>query len=108
MPDEPASVDFLYVETDIPAGMTIAEWRAQRAQAARRRTPASRTLAALVQALIRRLGGACRAPALAHLAAAVCRRRASGWRTRGRADQPAPGAPLAASARRPGRREAAA
>jgi hypothetical protein len=31
MADQPVSHDFGYVHTDIPAGMTIREWRAQRA-----------------------------------------------------------------------------
>jgi hypothetical protein len=31
MADRPGSHDFVYVHTDIPAGMTIREWRAQRA-----------------------------------------------------------------------------
>ena len=31
MTDAPISHDFVYVHTDIPAGMTIREWRAQRA-----------------------------------------------------------------------------
>ena len=31
MTDEPFSHDFGYVHTDIPAGVTIREWRAQRA-----------------------------------------------------------------------------
>ena len=31
MIDEPFSHDFVYVHTDIPEGMTIREWRAQRA-----------------------------------------------------------------------------
>ena len=31
MADPPGSHDFVYVHTDIPAGMTIREWRAQRA-----------------------------------------------------------------------------
>jgi hypothetical protein len=31
MADPPVSYDFGYVHTDIPAGMTIREWRAQRA-----------------------------------------------------------------------------
>lgn len=30
MSDEARSYDFIYVETDIPPGMTIREWRAQR------------------------------------------------------------------------------
>lgn len=30
MSDEPASYAFVYVETDIPPGMTIREWRRQR------------------------------------------------------------------------------
>ncbi|MCD6725984.1 MAG: hypothetical protein LT070_01970 [Solirubrobacteraceae bacterium] len=37
MGDEPASYDFVYVETDIPPGMTIREWRAQRSAERRRR-----------------------------------------------------------------------
>ena len=31
MADQPVSHDFVYVHTDIPAGMTIRQWRAQRA-----------------------------------------------------------------------------
>jgi hypothetical protein len=31
MPDQPDSYDFVYVDTEIPAGMTIREWRRQRA-----------------------------------------------------------------------------
>ena len=31
MSDRPNAHDFLYVHTDIPPGMTIAQWRAQRA-----------------------------------------------------------------------------
>ena len=31
MADPPVSHDFVYVHTDIPAGMTIREWRAHRA-----------------------------------------------------------------------------
>ena len=31
MADPPGSHDFVYVHTDIPAGMTIREWRAHRA-----------------------------------------------------------------------------
>jgi hypothetical protein len=31
MATHPASQDFAYVHTDIPAGMTIGEWRAHRA-----------------------------------------------------------------------------
>jgi hypothetical protein len=44
MTDEPFSHDFVYVHTDIPEGMTIREWRAQRAAdrtAARRAAPAA-------------------------------------------------------------------
>ena len=40
MSDRPNAHDFLYVHTDIPPGMTIAQWRAQRAtsrQTVRRR-----------------------------------------------------------------------
>ena len=32
MATHPASHDFAYVHTDIPAGMTIGEWRADRAK----------------------------------------------------------------------------
>jgi hypothetical protein len=32
MADQRAAVDFMYVEVDIPADMTITSWRAQRAQ----------------------------------------------------------------------------
>lgn len=54
MPDQP-SYDFVYVRTDIPEGMTIREWRAQRAmerrqgraRAHRRRARLSRVLAAV-------------------------------------------------------------
>ena len=31
MPDAAGPYDFMYVHTDIPDGMTIREWRAQRA-----------------------------------------------------------------------------
>jgi hypothetical protein len=66
MSDGPASYDFAYVETDIPPGMTIREWRAQRAaesaaqreaeREARRRRSRTRTVfAALGRANGRRL-----------------------------------------------------
>jgi hypothetical protein len=58
MPDLPVSHDFVYVHTDIPAGMTIREWRAQRvadragahraAQAGRRRFSPQRWVAIAV------------------------------------------------------------
>jgi hypothetical protein len=32
MADPPVTHDFAYVHTDIPAGMTIGEWRAHRAE----------------------------------------------------------------------------
>ena len=41
MADPPVSHDFGYVHTDIPAGMTIGDWRAQRA-AERRAAGAAR------------------------------------------------------------------
>ena len=41
MADQPVSHDFAYVDTDIPAGMTIRDWRAQRA-AERRAANAAR------------------------------------------------------------------
>jgi hypothetical protein len=46
MPDQPVSRDFLYIHTDIPAGMTIREWRAHRAaeDGARRAARRSRRL----------------------------------------------------------------
>ena len=50
MTDEPVSHDFVYVHTDIPEGMTIREWRAQRAAdraAARRAARAARRPSAL-------------------------------------------------------------
>jgi len=31
MPDRPTAHDFVYVHTDIPEGMTIREWRVERA-----------------------------------------------------------------------------
>jgi hypothetical protein len=40
MPDAGGPHDFIYVHTDIPDGMTIREWRAQRA-ADRAATPAA-------------------------------------------------------------------
>ena len=43
MSDRPDSHDFLYVHTDIPAGMTIRDWRALRA--ANRIAPRRRSLA---------------------------------------------------------------
>ena len=39
--DTPGSRDFVYVQTDIPAGMTIREWRTQRA--ANRPAPSRRS-----------------------------------------------------------------
>ena len=30
MSDQPVSGEFVYADTDVPAGMTIGEWRAQR------------------------------------------------------------------------------
>lgn len=37
MADRPTAHDFLYVHTDIPPGMTLAQWRAQRATSRPRR-----------------------------------------------------------------------
>jgi hypothetical protein len=58
MKDEPVSHDFVYVHTDIPAGMTIREWRAQRAadravRAGRRPSSLGRRLIAVVRAWLR-------------------------------------------------------
>ena len=51
MPDQP-SYDFVYVHTDIPEGMTIREWRAQRAMERRQsRAPARRRRAWLPRVL---------------------------------------------------------
>jgi hypothetical protein len=60
MSDGPACHDFAYVETDIPPGMTICEWRAQRAaesaaqreaeREARRRRSRTRTVFAALGA----------------------------------------------------------
>jgi hypothetical protein len=66
MPDQPDSYDFVYVDTDIPAGMTIREWRRQRAteriaqqkaqREARRRTSWALTVGAGVARVARRAG----------------------------------------------------
>ena len=50
MTDAPGSHDFVYVHTDIPAGMTIREWRAGAPPTARHRAGDHRSRAA---------GGAC-------------------------------------------------
>ena len=60
MNDEPISHDFVYVHTDIPAGMTIRQWRAQRAadraaalRAARRPSSLGTRLTAVARAWLR-------------------------------------------------------
>jgi hypothetical protein len=61
MPDAGGPNDFLYVHTDIPEGLTIREWRAQRAatQAAererrrRRRAVTARRWVAALPAMVR-------------------------------------------------------
>ena len=68
MTDEPVSQDFGYIHTDIPAGMTIGEWRAQRAAdraaarlatgATRRPSVLGRRLTAAVRAWMRAVGQA--------------------------------------------------
>ena len=73
MTDRPGSLDFVYVHSDIPEGMTILEWRAQRAadratarRAARAAWPPSalgRRLTAAVRAWLRPARHAHRAPA---------------------------------------------
>ena len=72
MTDEPVSHDFVYVHTDIPAGMTIRQWRAQRAadraaaaraaRAARRPSALGRRLTGAVRAWLRPACDAHRAP----------------------------------------------
>ena len=72
MAGQPVSHDFVYIHTDIPAGMTIREWRAQRAadgaaarrfaQAARRRPSLRRWLATAVRIWPRSPRQAYRAP----------------------------------------------
>jgi hypothetical protein len=71
--DEPASRDFVYVHTDIPAGMTIRKWRAHRAadraamrhtaQVGRRRAAPRRVTAAAVRIWLRAPRQRHRAPA---------------------------------------------
>ena len=41
MGDQPPPHDFAYIHSDIPPGMTIAEWRAARRQRSRTSTPSS-------------------------------------------------------------------
>ena len=55
MSDRPTARDFLYVHTEIPPGMTIAQWRAQRAT--RRPDPRRRTLLGRIGRLVARIGG---------------------------------------------------
>ena len=54
MPDRPNAHDFLYVHTDIPPGMTIAQWRAQRAT--RHPDPRRRTILGRIARLVARIG----------------------------------------------------
>jgi hypothetical protein len=79
--------DFVYIHTDIPAGMTIGEWRAQRA--ASRPAPTRRPLLAAVR---RRLDSATR---MWHATArALARPRIARFRVRdGRCRAPRPAAP---------------
>jgi hypothetical protein len=62
MPSGPNSHDFVYVHTDIPEGMTIREWRAERAARAakfrdvQRRARRARTPAIFIESLRRLLG----------------------------------------------------
>jgi hypothetical protein len=75
MKEEPVSHDFVYVHTDVPAEMTIGEWRAQRAAdraAARRAARAAwrpsafgRRVTAAARAWLRPARHAHRAPARA-------------------------------------------
>ena len=69
MTDESVSHDFVYVHTDIPEGMTIREWRAQRAadraaaaRAARRPSALGSRLTGAVRAWLRPACDAHRAP----------------------------------------------
>jgi hypothetical protein len=90
MTDSPGSHDFVYVYTDIPAGMTIRAWRAQRA--AGRPAPTRRPLLAAVR---RRLHSATRRKATARALARprIARVRVHGGRRRAprRAAPPSPG-----------------
>jgi hypothetical protein len=92
MADRPGSYDFVYVHTDIPAGMTIREWRAQRAADRPAATP--RPLRAAVR---RRLDWATRmwragAGALARPRIARVRVRGGRHRAPRPAAPPSPGA----------------
>ena len=67
MAGPPELHSFAYVETDIPAGMTIREWRAQRAadraaRAARRPSALGRRLTTAVRTWLRAARHAHRAP----------------------------------------------
>lgn len=63
MTDRPGSHDFVYVHTDIPEGMTIREWRAERAarvakqRDAQRRARRAHAPARFIKSARRLLGG---------------------------------------------------
>lgn len=62
MSAKPPTASFMYVETDIPPGLTIDEWRAQRAaeRAAHRRAERGARMRLLFGALVRCAAGALR------------------------------------------------
>ena len=88
MTDSPGPCGFGYVDSDIPEGMTIREWRARRAAARRTRRP-------LLQALVGAVARAWRAPARALGRLRIARVRARGGRHRA----PRPAAPPSRGAR---------
>jgi hypothetical protein len=79
MADQPVSHDFLYVHTEIPAGMTIREWRAQRAASRAAATRRSRLAATGVGGSVVRLW---RTVARALARPRIARVRAAGGRHR--------------------------
>jgi hypothetical protein len=88
MPDSPGPRGLVYVDCDIPEGMTIREWRARRA-AARRASDRS-----MLQAVLAAVVRACRAAAQALGRRMMARVRARGGRHRAprRAAPPSQGA----------------
>ena len=93
MPEPAGSHDFVYVHTDIPEGMTIREWRAQRAADASRRRSAPR------EQRRRRRAGSCRRWLAVRAVRAALRRAACAWPRGSTDDAPA-------ARRRRGRRAA--
>ena len=92
MTDLRGSHDFVYVHTDIPAGMTIREWRAQRA--ASRSATNRRAVFAAGRRVVRLATGMWRAAARALARPRIARVRVLGGRHRAprAAVPPSPGA----------------